>query len=144
MADQNPNLEALRARLQQACKEHAPRLDFWLYNGGTILALILSAAASLLAGKTFGDQLGPVAAVCSATAGVIIAAERALSFGARWRFHKEMENGYISLIDKIDFVPVLPDGPDKQKYLNDIWTALYALRTRESTIPGAGGPSSET
>jgi hypothetical protein len=74
----------------------------------------------------------------SAVAGIIIAAERALSFGARWRFHKEMQNGYESLIDKIDFLPALQDT-DKQKYIDDIRAGVYALRSRESTIPGAGG-----
>ena len=110
MSETTPNLGDLRTRLENARKEHSPRLDFWLYNGGTIAALVLTAAATLLSGNTFGHVYAGAAAVCSALAGVIIAAERTLAFGARWRFHKEMQSAYSSIINKIDFLPFRTGG----------------------------------
>jgi hypothetical protein len=128
----------IRERLERAIDEHSPSTDSWCFNGGTLLTLIFTATAALFAGKIFGDSLTYVGAILSSIAGVLVAAERALAFGARWRFHHEMRGGYRSIMDMIDFAGLLPNGPEKAKYTRDIWTALYALRSRESAIPGSG------
>jgi len=128
----------IKGRLQKAIEEHSPSLDAWCFNGGTLLTLTLTAAAALFSSKTFGDSLTYIGAIFSSIAGVLVAAERALAFGARWRFHHEMRSGYRSIVDMIDFAALLPSGPEKEKYTRDIWAALYALRSRESAIPGSG------
>jgi hypothetical protein len=135
---QNFDFEPLKKRLQSAITEHSPTLDACLFNGGTLLILTLTALASLFSSKLFGENDTWIGAVFSTIAGVLVAAERALSFGARWRFHHEMRNGYMSLVDMIDFANLLPSGPEKSKYVKDIWASLYALRSRESAIPGSG------
>lgn len=128
----------IKARLERAVQEHSPSLDAWAFNGGTLLTLVFTAAAALFSSQTFGESLTYVGAILSSLAGVLVAAERALAFGARWRFHHEMRSGYRSIIDMIDFAALLPEGAEKNKYTKDIWTALYALRSRESAIPGTG------
>ncbi|MBK7357180.1 hypothetical protein [Propionivibrio sp.] len=128
----------IKERLQRAIDEHSPSLDAWCFNGGTLLTLTFTAASALFSSQAFGEKLTFVAAILSSVAGVLVAAERALAFGARWRFHHEMRSGYRSIVDMIDFAALLPDGPEKAKYTKDIWTALYALRSRESAIPGSG------
>jgi hypothetical protein len=130
------DVEALKARLGQAVAEHDVSIDPWMFNAGTVSTLILTAAA------TFVPSLGPkvpafVAPLCSGIAGVLIAAERALGFGARWRYHREMRSAYQSIIDMLDFCPLVPRS-ERAKYVRDIFTALYAVRSRESAIPNAG------
>lgn len=124
----------IKERLEKSVKEHAAVWDGWVFNGGIILTLCLTAAAAMC--SAYSRSLA--GAVLSAVAGVFVAIERSLSFGARWRFHEELRNGYRSIIDMIDFATLMPEGPEKQKYNKDIWTALYALRSRESAIPGSG------
>jgi hypothetical protein len=84
-----------------------------------------------------------VAPLCSGIAGFWIAAERALGFGARWRYHREMKSGYEAIIDMLDFYQGLP-ASEQPKYARDIFTALYALRSRESAIPNAGSAAQPT
>lgn len=76
----------------------------------------------------------------AAAAGVFVAAERSLAFGARWRFHEEMRNRYNALIDQIEFIQYLP-ATERAKYLQEIWASLYALRARDAAIPGTGAAS---
>ena len=131
----------IRQRLEQAIRDHSTLDSLW-FNGGTVVTLILTALATLFSSKAFGDGYQVVGGILSAGAGVVIAIERALSLGGRWRFHTEMINGYRGVIDMIDFAALLPEGQEKQKYLQDIWTKLYALRAREASIPGTGTPQS--
>jgi hypothetical protein len=133
-------LGPIKQRLLEAIKDHNTATDSWCFNGGTVLTLLLTTVASLLSSGTLGNHAS-IGAVLSAAAGVLVAMERALSFGARWRFHAEMKNGYRSIIDMIDFAPLLPEGDEKKKYITDIWTKLYALRSREALLPGTGTSS---
>jgi hypothetical protein len=131
------DFEPMKHRLEEAALEHKTH-DSWMFNGGTMLTIALTATASLVSSSVFGNDTAWLGAVFSALTGVMIAAERALAFGARWRFHHEMRSGYLQVVDMVDFACLLPSGRERDKYLKDIWTALYALRSRESAIPGSG------
>ena len=69
--------------------------------------------------------------------------ERALGFGSRWRYHREMYYSYDAIIDMLEFCPVVPEA-EQPKYVRDIFTALYAVRSRESAIPNAGSNAPPT
>jgi hypothetical protein len=84
-----------------------------------------------------------IAPLFAGLAGVFVAMERALGFGARWRYHCDMYYGYDAIIDMLAFYPVVPPN-EQSKYARDIYTALYALRSRESAIPNAGTNTSPT
>jgi hypothetical protein len=96
--------------------------------------------ATLLPSSAFGWA----ALLCFALAGLdFVALERALGFGARWRYHRKMRFSYESIIDMLDFFPVIP-LTERPKYIRDIFAALYAVRLRESAIPNAGANSAPT
>ncbi len=130
--------DALRLRLEKTIEdEHGTALDAWLYNGLTAFALALNAAIAVLASFEWAKSNLWLAAVLAAVAGFIVALERSLGFGSRWRFHVEMKNIYQAIIDMIDFYMVIPEA-EREKYRRDIFDALYAARKREGGLPNAG------
>ncbi len=138
LTDLSPEfLEKLKARLTTARDKHADHGsgDAWRFNGGTIIALVCTSGATLVA--AFAGAPAWLAPTVTAIATVIIAIERALGWGARWIYHSDLENAYECLIDMIDFYPFVP-ASDRGKYAQDIIAALYAVRSRESAIPNAG------
>lgn len=136
-------ISRLKGRLEVAVEQHDSWADPILFNGGTILVLLLTAMATLLPSSLPKDAYVWAAPVCSALAGLFVAMERALGFGARWRYHREMKSAYESIIDMLEFFPILP-SPERPKYARDIFVALYAVRSRESAIPNAGTNSAPT
>jgi len=134
----------LRDHLNEAIKRHHPNIDGALFNGGTILQLALTAAASFLPGSSWIPNAPFLAGICAALAALLITIERSLSFGARWRFHTEMQNGYKSILDMIDFYRCITAEDEKTKYRANIWNALYTLRSREGGIPGGATSSTST
>jgi hypothetical protein len=143
-AELSPEVIArLRDRLQRSVAEHDGWADPIAFNGGTILVLLLTAAATLLPTMVANDSAPWAAPLCSALAGLFVAMERALGFGARWRYHREMKSAYESIIDMLEFFPILPPT-ERSKYARDIYAALYAVRSRESAIPNAGTNAAPT
>ena len=134
----------LRDHINEAIKRHNPTLDGALFNGGTILQLAFTAAASFLPGSNWIPNAPFLAGICAALAALLITVERSLSFGARWRFHTEMQTGYKSILDMIDFYQCITVDDEKTKYRANIWNALYALRNREGGIPGGVTSSTST
>ena len=134
----------LRANIHQAIQRHHPDFDGALFNGGTILQLAFTAAASFLPGSNWIPNAPFLAGICAALAALLITIERSLSFGARWRFHTEMQTGYKSILDMIDFYQCITAEDEKTKYRANIWNALYALRSREGGIPGGSTSTTST
>lgn len=132
-------IEQLSNRLKSSAKLHDVWLDPIFFNGGTISVLALTAAATLLPSTSYA-WLAPM---CAAVAGFCVASERALGFGARWRYHREMRFAYESIVDMLGFYQYIPRS-ERPKYIRDIFTALYAVRSRESAIPNAGTNSEPT
>lgn len=138
-----PLIERLKDRLQISVKQHDVWADPIMFNGGTILVLALTSMATLLPSIVPRDAFAWAAPVCAGVAGLVVAMERALGFGARWRYHREMKSAYESIIDMLEFLPVVP-AAERAKYIRDIFAALYAVRSRESAIPNAGTHSAPT
>ena len=134
----------LRDHINQSIKRHDPNFDGALFNGGTILQLAFTAAASFLPGSSWIPNAPFLAGISAALAALLITIERSLSFGARWRFHTEMETGYKSILDMIDFYQCITADDEKTKYRANIWNALYALRSREGGIPGGATSTTTT
>jgi hypothetical protein len=126
-------IQHLHDVLSKGMVTHSTFRDSFYHNGGTVLALAATGAATII--PTSHALLAKIAA---GIATLIIALARALDFGGRWRWHLEMRNAYQALIDRADEVHVLPDA-DKLAAMKAIYDKLEKLRTRESGIPGAGG-----
>ena len=141
MSAAEQSLVNIKTRLKECINEHSPTLDAILFNGSTVVVLFLTAATSVVSGLGATVVASWVPATLSALAGILVAAERALGFGARWRYHREMRSSYEAISDMIDFYPALPEE-EKPKYLKDIFTALYAVRGKESAIPNSGNTPS--
>ena len=142
MNDENAAFEPLRESIKESIRSHKTGLDAWMYNGGTIVVLVLTALVSILAGKdVLPSEYFWITSVLSAIAGVLVALERSLGFGQRWRFHAELKSGYKTVLDMISFYFVISheDADQKKKIRAEIWQSLNALRNRESAIPNSGG-----
>lgn len=137
------SFDAIVKSLEKSVFAHRTAVDSWLYNGGTVVTLLLTAAVSVLSGKVFDDGTFPdwLPSILSAAAGLLVALERSLGFGQRWSFHTEMKAGYITVIDMINFYFAIPSEEKDQrlKLRAEIWQSLNALRSRESAIPNSGG-----
>lgn len=130
-------IDTLRPKLERAVRQHSPRTDSFLHNGGTAVALAATGAATVLP-----VEYTTWARIAAALATFVIALARALDFGARWRWHLGMQNAYQSLLDRLDVLPSLPSG-ERQRSLQVICDGLEVLRSRENGIPGSGLPAAE-
>jgi hypothetical protein len=142
MSDENQAFEPLRKSITESIQGHRTGPDAWLYNGGTVLVLVLTAVVSVLTGSRIVLQgLEWLPSVLSAFAGVLVALERSLGFGPRWRHHTELKSGYKTVLDMISYYFVIPaaEVDQKKKVRAEIWQSLNALRSRESSIPNSGG-----
>ncbi len=131
----------LTERVQESVKAHSPRGDGARYNGGTLFVLAATSGAAFLGPVELGAQ-GWVPPLLSGLAAFAVGAERALSFGPRWRYHLEMEARYKHVLDQIDFLNLTGDAlpeDERKRYYSEIMSDLHELRRREGMIPGAGG-----
>jgi len=123
----------LRKTLQKELKTHSPTRDSVYHNGGTLVALLATSAATVIpTSHAFWAK------VAAAVATFVIALARALDFGGRWRWHLEMRNGYQALLDRTDELSVLPDD-EKLPAMKSIYDKLEKMRAKENGIPGVGG-----
>ncbi len=133
MALDDDAIKHLHDVLSEGKSKHSPKGDSFYHNGGTILALAATGAATIIP-----TSHAVWAKVAAAIATFVIALARALDFGGRWRWHIEMRNAYQALIDRTDELNVLPDA-DRLAAIKNIYDKLEKLRVRENGIPGAGG-----
>jgi len=135
--------EAIIRSLEKSKDDHQPGLDGWLYNAGTVVTLMLTAVVSVISGNVFtlDEDYRWLPSALSAAVGLLVALERSLGFGPRWRFHTEMRTGYTTVIDMIQFYFAIPvdQAEQRTKMRAEIWQSLNALRSRESAIPNSGG-----
>lgn len=139
-----PAITDLKQRIVEDRQKHAKdiRIDSLLYNGGTVLILIFTATAAFLDPAWLGTTWAWLPRALAALAALLVGLERALSFGARWRFHRDLYSAYSYVLDKID---TMECGPDQEKdaHFKEILDALKVARSRESGIPtGEGTPNS--
>ena len=135
--DLNAAMDKLESTLRQAYESHSPGLDGFLFNGGTIMALLAAGTATALP-----ESMALWARIASGTAAFLIAVTRALDYGGRWRWHVQMRNEYASLMDRLTMVRTVPSADPVQE-MRHLYEALATLRTRESSIPGSGAGQQE-
>jgi hypothetical protein len=133
----------IKERVGEEAQKHGSEQigDGRRYNWGTLLVLLFTTAAALLPAWDLGD-FAPIPPALSGVAALLVGAERALGFGARWRYHRAMTAGYKSVLDEIDFLLAMKPNlteDDQLKYAREALANLHALRRQESGIPGAGG-----
>jgi hypothetical protein len=138
-------LDAITARVNQDVRRHSPRGDSLLYNGGTVLVLLFTSVATFLGAQSLGvyDFVVPL---LSGTAAFLVGLERALDFGARWRYHANMRAGYEAVLDQIEFLTAVEpalSAEERLAYCHDIRDALRVLRRQEAGVPGIGGAAQE-
>jgi hypothetical protein len=133
MAVDDAAISHLHGILSEGMQSHKPKRDSFFHNGGTILALLATGAATLIP-----TSHAVWAKIAAAIATFVIALARALDFGGRWRWHIEMRNAYQALIDRADELTALPDA-ERLDATKKIYDKLEKLRQQENGIPGAGG-----
>ncbi len=105
-----------------------------------MVILIATSLAAAIPG--IDNKYARIAQFLSVLATFVVAAERALQFGARWQFQIEMKTGYQNVIKMIDLHGIIPED-EKEAYIKEIWKTVFALRLRESAILGLGQAASE-
>lgn len=56
-ARERESFKEVIASVEKSIREHCTGVDGWLYNGGTVLTLALTAAVSLVSGKVFSEAV---------------------------------------------------------------------------------------
>jgi hypothetical protein len=134
----NDGWAGFRESLVRRCKQHSPKLDSVLYNGGTAAVLLATAVATILPTPIDPEWLPKV---LTGFAAFWIGLERALNFGGRWRYHRGMQASYENLIGKLDLHLAIRDGitPEEDKQWRDEMASEVALlQRREADIPAEG------
>jgi hypothetical protein len=116
--DVEPWLKSLKERVENSRSRHHGDVvtDQIMYNGGTIVILFATTFATFAPSIITGSTGTGVAQVLTGLATFLVALLRALSFGERWTYNREMESGYNAILDMIDFYALVP--PDENR---NIW-----------------------
>lgn len=130
------NLGALKQQVAESVTEHSKlqNLDGFYYNVGVALAIGFASAAPF-----FVDHFPLAAKILSASAAFIITIDRALHFGERWIYHRQMRHEYLLILARIEMVENAGNQfseDEAKKYFMLIFDDLFALRKRETSIPG--------
>jgi hypothetical protein len=127
-----PRAAPLYGELASLVQAHGGRVDFVMYNVGTVVALLSSGAAAVVA--TTAPLIG---AVLSGLAAFLIATTRILKFGSRWSRQLHNRGAYAALIYDLNAVAYL--GEDKQnERIDEIYTRMAEIRRDGGSIPGVG------
>jgi hypothetical protein len=114
---------------------HSGFVDSFMYNGGTLIALLASGAAGVIA------TVHPFVASClSALAAFFIAATRILNFGGRWRWHLQRQSRYASMIYRLNAAAVPSDERLRDPLLHT-YEAMSSERRHDGMLPGSGEPA---
>jgi hypothetical protein len=130
------NFKDLKNQIDNSVKEHKSNqdLDAWLYNTSIVMAVLCSSIASLLISSC------PTAAkILTLSAAALVAIDRALNWGARWVYHRNMRHEYLLILARISLVENAEGHfteEEKKKYFLLIFDDLFTLRKKESLIPG--------
>jgi hypothetical protein len=128
-------LEAIRQQLNDSVREHDPRFDSFLYNGGTVLALL---ATLLATAALWPADFAWVPRALSGLAAFLIAVERGLNFGARWAFHKKYQSGYKQFLLRLEVAENTKDEAERDRKIDALLDDIEVYRKLESDIPRGG------
>ncbi|MFG1642662.1 hypothetical protein ACGFMK_20420 [Amycolatopsis sp. NPDC049252] len=130
------NYGVIEASITRSISQHNPKLDSFLFNGGTLLAL---AATIVAATVTWPNDISWLSRVLTGLAAFLIGAERALNFGERWRYHLRLRDGYQSIHDRFALAVQASDA-QRDELLVKIIADLEQLRRSDGGIP-KGSPT---
>jgi hypothetical protein len=128
----------MKGRIKESIKEHDRELvrDSYVYHISLFIAFAFSGAAAVMPATE--DYIW-LTKILSAIAAFVIALDRAANWAGRWVYHREMKSEYLILEAKIHFFDniceSLPDT-EREKYRNELYSDLYAIRRKEIQIPG--------
>ena len=129
--------EPLYEELTRRVRAHSGDIDSGMYNGGTIVSLLASGAAGVVA------TLQPIAAsVLAALAAFFIAATRILDFGGRWRWHLQRRARYAGMIYRLNSSS-LESTEDQRLTIRQMYDELSRERSNDGLLPGAVSPGGE-
>ena len=129
------NFLELRKEINDSIAEHN-KYGGWdgvIYNSTTILAIVMTSLAALLPIDVFYLK------IISGIAAMLIAVDRALNWGARWIYHRQMRHEYLIILAKISFYENMPKNfteDEIKTYFMEIYTELYNTRRKEVSMPG--------
>jgi hypothetical protein len=130
------NFSKLREEINVSVSEHN-KFSGWdstIYNATTILAIILTSAAAL-----FPTADPYYLKIMSGIAAILIAIDRALNWGGRWIYNRQMRHEYLIILAKISFYENMPKNFTEEEikmYYMEIYTELYNTRRKEVSMPG--------
>jgi hypothetical protein len=131
--------EAIDEAIALAIREHNPRLDSVLFNGGTIVALAATISATALP-WTGSTAWAP--RLLSGAAALLIGIERALNFGERWRYHLRMRSSYRGLRTRLALARALT-GERRREAVDRIVDDLQNLQRVEGDLPRGVAPENQ-
>lgn len=138
MKKENPgNFSDLKKEIKTSIDEHTKFAgwDGTIYNVTAVLAILLTSLAALLPSSI--GTLYPK--IISGIAAILITVDRALNWGGRWIYHRQMRHEYLNILAKISFYENMPKNfseEEKKSHYLEIYTALYSTRQREDAMPG--------
>lgn len=127
---------AIHDEIGRIARIHRGFFDSMVYNVGTIVALLFTGAATVLATM---DTRFPWASVFSAVAAFVIAAQRSLDFGGRWRWHLQRRTEYWALGYRLNAVTLNPDAHKRTEGYIAILKELEEQAAFEAFVPGGSG-----
>ena len=132
----NYDFKDLKKQISDSVSEHDSNqtLDGFLYNTFVIAAILCSTVASL-----FIDKFALAAKILTLSAAALVAIDRALNWGARWIYHRNMRHEYLLILARINLIENSESHlseEEKKKYFLLIFDDLFTLRRKESLIPG--------
>lgn len=132
-----PEAGPLHEELTRRVQSHSGDIDSGMYNGGTIISLLASGAAGVVA------TIEPVvASVLAALAAFFIAATRILDFGGRWRWHLQRRARYAGMVYRLNAASLLT--PEQQRsVISDIYVELSQERSMDGLLPGSLAPDGQ-
>jgi hypothetical protein len=141
----NEQLQTTKAALEKQADvgielyRPSQRIDNFLFNWGTGLAILLNSFATMVppiahaAVFWFGKVAGAIATAW-------IAIDRLLAFQMRWRFSLSQQGRFRAVRARLQTVELLPDG-EQQRKLQDLAEELAVLFARDESFPCGAGPA---
>ncbi|NMF88191.1 hypothetical protein [Aromatoleum petrolei] len=124
--------EEIRFQIAQHSKLRG--LDGTLYNYTTGVVLLCTALLSTLPGAEGGFLFWFMKSLAVLSM-FLVALDRTLGFGPRWRFHIEMENSYRTLLDHLLILETV-EPMERGSRLDKFRGELSGVRSREHGLPG--------
>lgn len=118
-------------------------LDGVLYNGGVVLTLFCTGAATILGAKGVSPDLVWVAPFLTGLATIFVGIDRALQFGPRWMHHVTFDAAVEMLIIRVQTINALPEDA-RPAEITAIRNSFVELPGMKKVLPGVGEMSDKS